>query len=101
MLLVTGLGMIAAVMLVCAVPLYSQISTLVRMPSAQRTKQAREALEHVGLGKRAQHRGLELSGGEQQRVALARALVHQTRLLVYRTNVIKSRPTIIVPLYCF
>ncbi len=55
---------------------------LARMPSAQRTKQAREALEHVGLGKRAHHRGLELSGGEQQRVALARALVHQPRFIV-------------------
>jgi putative ABC transport system ATP-binding protein len=55
---------------------------LARMPSAQRTRQAREALEHVGLGKRLHHRGLELSGGEQQRVALARALVHQPRLIV-------------------
>ncbi len=55
---------------------------LARMPSAQRTKQAREALEHVGLIKRARHRGLELSGGEQQRVALARALVHQPRFIV-------------------
>ena len=55
---------------------------LARMPSAQRTQQAREALEHVGLSKRAHHRGLELSGGEQQRVALARALVHQPRFIV-------------------
>ncbi len=55
---------------------------LARMPSQQRTKQAREALEHVGLGKRTHHRGLELSGGEQQRVALARALVHQPRFIV-------------------
>ena len=55
---------------------------LARMPSAQRTKQAREALELVGLSKRAHHRGLELSGGEQQRVALARALVHQPRFIV-------------------
>ena len=55
---------------------------LARMASQQRTKQAREALEHVGLAKRAHHRGLELSGGEQQRVALARALVHQPRFIV-------------------
>ncbi len=55
---------------------------LARMPSAQRTKQAREVLELVGLSKRAHHRGLELSGGEQQRVALARALVHQPRFIV-------------------
>lgn len=55
---------------------------LARVTSSQRTKLAREALEKVGLGKRAHHRGMELSGGEQQRVALARALVHQPRFLV-------------------
>ena len=55
---------------------------LARMPSAQRTQQAREAVEHVGRSKRAHHRGLELAGGEQQRVALARALVHQPRFIV-------------------
>ena len=55
---------------------------LARVPSSQRTKQSREALERVGLLKRAHHRGLELSGGEQQRVALARALVHQPRFIV-------------------
>lgn len=55
---------------------------LARMPSTQRTRQAHEALERVGLSKRAHHRGLELSGGEQQRVALARALVHQPRFIV-------------------
>ena len=36
----------------------------------------------IHLGQRAQHRGLELSGGEQQRVALARALAHQPRFVV-------------------
>jgi ABC-type lipoprotein export system ATPase subunit len=55
---------------------------LARTPSEQRNRLAREALEMVGLGKRAKHRGLELSGGEQQRVALARALVHRPRFLV-------------------
>ncbi len=55
---------------------------LARTPSARRIVQAREALEQVGLAKRAHHRGLELSGGEQQRVALARALVHQPRFIV-------------------
>ncbi len=53
-----------------------------RMPSEEREQRAREALEMVGLGKRAHHRGLELSGGEQQRVALARALVHRPRFIV-------------------
>jgi ABC-type lipoprotein export system ATPase subunit len=55
---------------------------LARVPSTQRIRQAREALERVGLLKRAHHRGMELSGGEQQRVALARALVHQPRFIV-------------------
>ena len=55
---------------------------LARVSSAQRIRQAREALERVGLLKRATHRGMELSGGEQQRVALARALVHQPRFIV-------------------
>ncbi|MBO0780513.1 MAG: ABC transporter ATP-binding protein [Ktedonobacteraceae bacterium] len=55
---------------------------LARVTSEQRTRLSREALERVGLLKRAHHRGLELSGGEQQRVALARALVHKPRFLV-------------------
>ncbi len=55
---------------------------LARRPAQLRTQQARQALELVGLGSRAHHRGLELSGGEQQRVALARALVHQPRFIV-------------------
>lgn len=55
---------------------------LVRMDPTQRVKKAREALEHVHLGARAHHRGLELSGGEQQRVALARALVHEPQFIV-------------------
>lgn len=55
---------------------------LARMPGQQRTLQAQAALEQVKLGKRAQHRGMELSGGEQQRVALARALVHKPSFVV-------------------
>jgi ABC-type lipoprotein export system ATPase subunit len=55
---------------------------LARVPSDQRTKLARDALEQVGLLKRANHRGLELSGGEQQRVALARALVHKPQFII-------------------
>src|SRR5215472_83281 len=49
---------------------------------ARRTERARQMLEYVGLGQRAHHRGMELSGGEQQRVALARALAHEPRFVV-------------------
>lgn len=55
---------------------------LARADPARRSKQARQMLEYVGLGQRAHHRGLELSGGEQQRVALARALAHEPRFVV-------------------
>jgi putative ABC transport system ATP-binding protein len=42
---------------------------------------AREMLDRVGLGRRADHRPAELSGGEQQRVAIARALVARPELI--------------------
>ncbi|HEX3272134.1 MAG TPA: ABC transporter ATP-binding protein [Ktedonobacterales bacterium] len=48
----------------------------------ERSERARRALELVGLLPRAEHRGAELSGGEQQRAALARALVTSPRFLV-------------------
>jgi putative ABC transport system ATP-binding protein len=43
---------------------------------------AMEALERVGLGRRAKHKPTELSGGEQQRVAIARALVNDPGLIL-------------------
>jgi ABC-type lipoprotein export system ATPase subunit len=55
---------------------------LARLDPRQRTQKSKRALEMVGLGPRAHHRGLELSGGEQQRVALARALAHEPRFIV-------------------
>ncbi len=50
--------------------------------SRQKRKQATEALERVGLARRANHKPSELSGGEQQRVAIARALVNDPSLIL-------------------
>ena len=43
-------------------------------PSVRRDR-AMHALDRVGLGPRAHHRPVQMSGGEQQRVAIARAIV--------------------------
>ena len=45
------------------------------MRPKQRRERALAALEELGLGPRADHRPVQMSGGEQQRVALARAIV--------------------------
>ncbi len=54
---------------------------LVYSGSYQKRKRALEALDRVGLAKRADHKPTELSGGEQQRVAIARALVNKPSVI--------------------
>lgn len=53
-----------------------------KVPKAERQRRVKEALEKVGLSKRAQHLPTELSGGQQQRVAIARALVTRPSLIL-------------------
>ena len=52
------------------------------VPRPERQARVAEALERVGLSKRAKHLPTELSGGQQQRVAIARALVTRPSLIL-------------------
>ena len=52
------------------------------MPTRSADARAKDLLERVGLGDRAQHRPAELSGGQMQRVAVARALVARPSMIL-------------------
>lgn len=52
------------------------------VPKGERQQRVKDALEKVGLIKRAKHLPTELSGGQQQRVAIARALVTRPSLIL-------------------
>jgi putative ABC transport system ATP-binding protein len=52
------------------------------MRPRDRRERAYDALDQLGLGARADHRPVQMSGGEQQRVALARAIVTEPLMIL-------------------
>ena len=54
-----------------------------RIPKAKATLRAKELMERVGLGDKADHYPAHLSGGQQQRVAIARALAMDPKLMLF------------------
>ena len=53
-----------------------------RIPRRERRERALASLDRIGLGHRALHLPMEVSGGERQRVAIARALVNRPSLVL-------------------
>ncbi len=56
---------------------------MARVPRAERSARAAEALGLLGIGELARRKPSQLSGGQQQRVALARALVRRPKLFLF------------------
>jgi putative ABC transport system ATP-binding protein len=52
------------------------------VPRAERRQRAADALRHVGLAHRLEHRSGTLSGGERQRVVIARAVVGEPAIVL-------------------
>ncbi|MGB3417653.1 MAG: ABC transporter ATP-binding protein, partial [Mesorhizobium sp.] len=52
------------------------------LPGKEASERAAQLLDYMKIGKRADHRPAELSGGEQQRVAIARAVANAPLVLL-------------------
>ncbi|MFZ0134670.1 MAG: ABC transporter ATP-binding protein [Desulfobacterales bacterium] len=55
---------------------------LAGIPSAERKKRLRQALDALGIADRARHRPDQLSGGQRQRVAIARATIMRPGIIL-------------------